>query len=200
MPAALISALGRLNHPAAWQRKRTSHLNFVLLHGSKRLICRLGVCVIRPYRLLVFNSIGAVSVLQWASTATNSLFPLDRRGGMAIFSSVWGRFGTRRDESAAEYALLSSSPSSAVLEDDLPEFRSTQSPPLISWSTNPTFEIQLNLEKVQHFAVPCFLALLPSFIRPSVRRAPRKLFATSYLDGLRGVAALFVVIHHYSLT
>jgi hypothetical protein len=40
--------------------------------------------------------------------------------------------------------------------------------------------------------------LLPSFAHSAVHRVPRKLYPTSYLDGLRGVAALIVVIHHYA--
>lgn len=41
------------------------------------------------------------------------------------------------------------------------------------------------------------LALLPSFLR-STTRASRKLYPTSYLDGVRGVAAFIVVLHHYA--
>jgi len=39
-------------------------------------------------------------------------------------------------------------------------------------------------------------ALKPSFLGRH-RRKPRTLYPTSYLDGLRGVAALFVVFNHY---
>lgn len=43
------------------------------------------------------------------------------------------------------------------------------------------------------------LALLPSFLLYR-QTTPRKLHPTSYLDGLRGFAALFVVFHHIKLT
>ncbi|CAJ2512999.1 Uu.00g011180.m01.CDS01 [Anthostomella pinea] len=44
------------------------------------------------------------------------------------------------------------------------------------------------------------IVLLPSFLQPSQPSAePRKLQRTAWLDGLRGLAALFVVWHHMSL-
>jgi len=46
----------------------------------------------------------------------------------------------------------------------------------------------------------CLLSLVPSFVhrhQPSAK--PTKLHPTAYLDGLRGVAAFFVFIHHFIL-
>lgn len=71
--------------------------------------------------------------------------------------------------------------------------------PLISWRTEPSFEISVNFYGIGRHILPIILALLPSFVIRSKGKKPRKLYATSYLDGLRGVAALFVVIHHYAL-
>jgi len=71
--------------------------------------------------------------------------------------------------------------------------------PLITWGTEPSFEISVNFYGIGRQILPILLVLLPSFVIPSKGKIPRKLFATSYLDGLRGVAALFVVIHHYAL-
>lgn len=42
-----------------------------------------------------------------------------------------------------------------------------------------------------------FATLKPSFLTRRIGAKPRKIHPTSYLDGLRGVAALFVVINHY---
>jgi hypothetical protein len=53
-------------------------------------------------------------------------------------------------------------------------------------------------------AAPGVLLSILSFIKPSFivphSSEPRKLHLTSYLDGLRGVAALFVVFAHYQAT
>ena len=43
-------------------------------------------------------------------------------------------------------------------------------------------------------------SLKPSFIGTHPQSQPRKIHPTSYLDGLRGVAALFVVLAHYQAT
>jgi len=52
-----------------------------------------------------------------------------------------------------------------------------------------------SLQWIKRQAGPVLLSLLPSFIFP--RKNPRRLFPTSYLDGLRGVAAFCVAIYHY---
>jgi peptidoglycan/LPS O-acetylase OafA/YrhL len=52
-------------------------------------------------------------------------------------------------------------------------------------------------EYLQHSIIPFSLFLLPSFVYKPTSR-PRKINSLAYLDGLRGVAALFVMIHHYT--
>lgn len=42
----------------------------------------------------------------------------------------------------------------------------------------------------------CLIAALPSFLRCE-KKKPRTIHSTAYLDGLRGVAALFVAFDHY---
>jgi hypothetical protein len=71
--------------------------------------------------------------------------------------------------------------------------------PIISWRTDPKFEVAINYHGLGRHIRPLLIALLPSFILPSRNKKPRKLFPTSYLDGLRGVAAFFVVVHHYTI-
>lgn len=70
--------------------------------------------------------------------------------------------------------------------------------PVISWRTEPKFEVSFNPGALRRHIIPMLIALLPSFILPSRSKKQRKLFPTSYLDGLRGVAAFFVVVHHYT--
>jgi hypothetical protein len=121
---------------------------------------------------------------------------------MAFLARAWNRYanGSRREQDV-EYSLIAGSPDSSIQEDlEVVDLKSGETLSFISWRTSPTFEILFNIDRVQHLLIPSLLALLPSFVRPSVRRAPRKLFPTRYLDGLRGVAALFVMIHHYALT
>lgn len=61
--------------------------------------------------------------------------------------------------------------------------------------------LELLLSRVRG-ALPHILALLkPSFLASSSPPSkPRRLHRTAYLDGLRGVAALLVVIAHYEAT
>jgi hypothetical protein len=57
------------------------------------------------------------------------------------------------------------------------------------------------LTRVAAISSAILAALIPSFLGfSSEAAAPRKLQRTSYLDGLRGVAALCVVIAHYEAT
>lgn len=56
-----------------------------------------------------------------------------------------------------------------------------------------------NINRLGRHVVPALVALLPSFVVSSKNKKPRKIFPTSYLDGLRGVAAFFVVVHHYTI-
>jgi peptidoglycan/LPS O-acetylase OafA/YrhL len=58
----------------------------------------------------------------------------------------------------------------------------------------------LDLVAVLRRLLPVMLiGLIPSFVRPSESGSKRKLHKTSFLDGLRGVAAFFVFIHHFIL-
>jgi hypothetical protein len=107
------------------------------------------------------------------------------------------------------YSPLSTSPASLSLNSfdrDAQDHATTDGAPkpferrpIISWRTEPKFEISVNFRGVGRHMIPILLALLPSFVLPSKSKKPRKLFPTSYLDGLRGVAALFVFIHHYAV-
>lgn len=114
-------------------------------------------------------------------------------------------FGTRnksQERGNVEYSLLPTTPSSCSSRTsnddpsrphDLPPRRA----PFITWQTSPTFEIFINTHAIWRLVVVLLLAIVPSFFR--TRSKPRKLYPTSYLDGLRGVAALFVVFHHYAI-
>lgn len=57
-----------------------------------------------------------------------------------------------------------------------------------------------SIDTIQHRAksnlMTFLLALVPSFLLPTSRATPKKLHPTAYLDGLRGVAAFIVFIHH----
>jgi peptidoglycan/LPS O-acetylase OafA/YrhL len=55
-----------------------------------------------------------------------------------------------------------------------------------------------NWEPIKQSLVIFLLFLIPSFIYPWTSSKPRKFSSMAYLDGLRGVAALFVMIHHYT--
>jgi hypothetical protein len=122
---------------------------------------------------------------------------------MEVIRSLWFRYGS------PGYSPLTSSPPSSfslnILDQDLQDHaiaegapRPPERRPLVSWTTEPKFEFSINIHGIRRQIIPILLALLPSFILASKGKKPRKLFPTSYLDGLRGVAALFVVIHHYA--
>ena len=122
---------------------------------------------------------------------------------MEVIRSLWFRYGS------PGYSPLTTSPTTSlslnlfdqdsqdhVITDGAP--RPPERRPLVSWTTEPSFEISVNTHGIRRQMIPILLALLPSFILSSKGKKPRKLFPTSYLDGLRGVAAFFVVIHHYA--
>jgi hypothetical protein len=120
---------------------------------------------------------------------------------MGLIHSIWSLYAIRSGTSGVEYALLGvhgfpvrSSHGIDISENIIKDI------PMISWRTTPTFEILLNFDRMWHVVHPALTACLPSFLqRTSVRHVPRKLLSTSYLDGVRGIAALFVLFHHYAL-
>lgn len=71
--------------------------------------------------------------------------------------------------------------------------------PFILWRTEPNFQVEVNFGGLSRHIVPALLLLLPSWIRSPKHKKPKKLFPTSYLDGVRGVAAFFVLVHHYTV-
>lgn len=121
---------------------------------------------------------------------------------MEYLRSLWSEYATRVRGSDRGYSLLHSSSDVADREIDLSddaEPKVLESPPIIL-QLNPTFAVSINLVEIQRLSKPYLLFLLPSFVCTRSNKSSRKLYPTSYLDGLRGVAALFVVIHHYSYT
>jgi hypothetical protein len=61
--------------------------------------------------------------------------------------------------------------------------------------------LKAGFENVPGLFLSIMLFLKPSFLGPHFKYSiPRRIHSTSYLDGLRGVAALFVVFAHYQAT
>lgn len=126
---------------------------------------------------------------------------------MEAARSLWTRYGegySSLDHSPSALSLNSSpSDRDSRGRDHPPPTDNTSKPfesrPIISWRTEPRFEFAVDFHGLGRHIVPMLLALLPSFIRTPKNKKPKKLFPTSYLDGLRGVAAFFVVIHHYTV-
>lgn len=91
-----------------------------------------------------------------------------------------------------------SSPSSSIHEDnDFAEkggvFGTTLRSPSRLYNT-------INFERVRPVLCSVLLAGLPTFLQKSpAKKGHRKTSPTAYLDGVRGVASLIVVIHHWSL-
>jgi hypothetical protein len=120
---------------------------------------------------------------------------------MEYLRSLNSQYGTRTRESDSAYALLDgSSDHESELSDEYSESKVFENSPAITWRISPTFFISFNLPEIQRRSEPFLQFLLPSWLRTRSNKAPRKLYSTSWLDGLRGVAALFVVIHHYAYT
>lgn len=71
-----------------------------------------------------------------------------------------------------------------ILKAPMAKFANGESPKTPWSSISSTMRLNLSL-------------LRPSFLGRHQIKKPRRLHATSYLDGLRGVAALFVVFNHY---
>jgi peptidoglycan/LPS O-acetylase OafA/YrhL len=112
--------------------------------------------------------------------------------------------------SFASSSTLAATPTSPIEDDDKPSFLleqdgepsfcTTSLPPQpLPWRKTPlTFRGLTSL--LLRLLLPVLLPLLPSFLHPhDPSKPPRRLHATSYLNGLRGVAAL-VVLHSHFLT
>ncbi|TVY84719.1 hypothetical protein LSUE1_G003028 [Lachnellula suecica] len=135
---------------------------------------------------------------------------------MDILQSGWNKYGRGvfRRESSIEYSILvtpasaeysmSAGPLSPLHDgshDDLQleaEQRLLEEPTTF-WKRESPHASTLRLP-IQQWIVNLAIALLPSFLITPKDKPPRKIYKTSYLDGLRGVAALFVVFHHYAIT
>lgn len=131
---------------------------------------------------------------------------------MEVARSLWHRYGgyLPLDSSSATtttYSSLTASPASFLNQHDpsrdrsphIPHSRSDEHKPVISWRSRPTFEVAVNWQSLRWHVTPMLVALLPSFVVTPKNKKPRRISPTSYLDGLRGVAAFFVVIHHHSI-
>lgn len=83
---------------------------------------------------------------------------------------------------------------SSALRDAAEHFREKQLP---RWARDP-FE-QVSSRNLPNWTSVAFI-LLPSFVtsyfRPNSTARPKRLHDTAYLDGLRGVAAFIVYVHH----
>lgn len=83
---------------------------------------------------------------------------------------------------------------SSALRDAAGHFREKQLP---RWARDP-FE-QVSSRNLPNWTSVAFV-LLPSFVtsyfRPNSTARPKRLHDTAYLDGLRGVAAFIVYVHH----
>lgn len=122
---------------------------------------------------------------------------------MESLRSIWSQYATRTRASDREYALLDGSSDVTDHETEPPndpEPKVAETTPAITWQMNPTFSISINVPEVHRLSKPFLLFLLPGFLHSRSNKPPRRLYPTSYLDGLRGVAALFVVFHHYAYT
>jgi hypothetical protein len=122
---------------------------------------------------------------------------------MERLRSLWSQYTAKTREYNTRYALLDSSSDVADHESelsDITEPKVLETAPSITWRINPTLSVSINLVEVRRRCKPFLLFILPNFLRARANKTPRKLYPTSYLDGLRGVAALFVVIHHYAYT
>lgn len=102
--------------------------------------------------------------------------------------------GTRFEESAS----LLNDPSEKSAEAELKDSSSLQQ----STSQTVTSSVQQIYRNPRALARLILRELIPSFIssRSSVDSKPEKLHPTSYLDGIRGIAALAVCLCHFSYT
>jgi hypothetical protein len=115
---------------------------------------------------------------------------------MEVARSFWLRYGSGYTPSNG------SSPTSRSLytfDQESESASGTQNPidrrPLILWRKDPKFEVSINIGGLGRHVRSMLIALLPTFVLPSRHKKPRRMFPTSYLDGLRGVAAFLVVVH-----
>jgi peptidoglycan/LPS O-acetylase OafA/YrhL len=90
------------------------------------------------------------------------------------------------------------------IESDLDREEAERLFPSQSWNKTiqPYFR-SVRPSSIRSMALRASIALVPSFLQSRIgkeRAKPDKLFPTSYLDGMRGLAALFVFFCHYSYT
>ena len=68
-----------------------------------------------------------------------------------------------------------------------------------TYATRNVKSVKMRADSAPRIIWSIFCIFKPSFLGRNDKK-PRKLHSTSYLDGLRGVAALFVVFAHYEAT
>jgi hypothetical protein len=126
---------------------------------------------------------------------------------MGFLGAAWNKYGRANLQGCldnnVEYSLLT--PPSHNGNHNGHDFQSAEEHKFQGESSSTSHTPTTNLARSQGFLqiirwILSRIALfLPSFLYTPKDKPPRKLHKTSYLDGLRGVAALFVVFHHYSI-
>ncbi|RWA12540.1 hypothetical protein EKO27_g2550 [Xylaria grammica] len=110
-------------------------------------------------------------------------------------SQVFERLRLREADSSASYHLLEN-------ETDRLEQEKYAETSYFDPRTNvPSTGISISRKRSRFWLwLRALRALVPSFLQPSTGQVePKKQRPTAWIDGLRGVAALFVVLHHMSL-
>jgi peptidoglycan/LPS O-acetylase OafA/YrhL len=110
----------------------------------------------------------------------------------------------RRPSFTEESLSLFDEKSLSDLENDLRDAETDRRFPSLRWTdTIRPYVRTIRASSCRALLCRSGFALLPSFLQCRLgkeSRKPDKLFPTSYLDGMRGLAALFVFFCHYSYT